>query len=524
MKQSLRQSMAWLHTWAGLVPGWVLYVIFVFGTAAFFQHEIDAWMRPELPAETRVTPRALAAVDALLRTRAAGAESWSVSLPAARGGSGLELSWQMPGADRGHGRREGPRVTLDPETGAEIPVRETRGGFFLYRFHFDLHFMSVMWARYLVCVAALAMLVAILSGVVTHKKIFTDFFMLRLRKGQRSWLDAHNAAAVLALPFHLMITYTGLATLLFTLMPWAISANFPDRQAFYAATFPQGPEREASGEPAPVAPIGRMIAAARQHWGGALPTYISVTSPGDRAGVATLYTARSHWGEGRPDSVYLDAATATQLPSTPSHPGGATATHRVMVDLHTGWFAGYGLRWLYFLSGLGGVAMAATGLCLWCVKRRARLPDPARPHFGFRLVERLNIGFISGAPIGIAAYFLANRLLPTTLPGHADWEINALFIAWGGTLVWAFLRPARRAWLETLAAATALYAAIPLVNAATTTRGVIPSLLAGDRTFAVFDLMMLALAAGFAFTGWTLARHKPRAMPARKRRDEEAMA
>ena len=27
--------------------------------------------------------------------------------------------------------------------------------------------------------------------------------------------------------------------------------------------------------------------------------------------------------------------------------------------------------------------------------------------------------------------------------------------------------------------------------------------------------VMLALAAGFAFTGWTLARHKPRAMPAR---------
>lgn len=521
MKQSLRQSMAWLHTWAGLVPGWVLYVIFVFGTAAFFQHEIDAWMRPELPSETRVSPRAFASADALLRTRAAGAESWSVSLPAARGGSGLDVSWQMPG----QGRREGTRITLDPATGAEIPVRATKGGFFLYRFHFDLHFISVMWARYLVCVAALAMLVAILSGVVTHKKIFTDFFMMRFRKGQRSWLDAHNATAVLVLPFHLMITYTGLATLLFTLMPWAISANFPDRQAFYATTYPQGPEREASGEPAPVTPIGQMIATAQRQWGGTMPTYLSVENPGDKAAVATLYTAKSEWGNGRPDTVYLDAATGAILPSTPANPGGATATHRVMVDLHTAWFAGYGLRWLYFLSGLGGVAMAATGLCLWCVKRRLKLPDPSRPHFGFRLVERLNIGFISGAPIGIATYFLANRLLPVAMADHADWEINALFIAWGGTLVWAFLRPARRAWLETLAVATALYAAIPPINALTTGRGLAPSLLAGDWAFAGFDLMMLALAAGFAFTGWTLARHKPRQMPARKqRKGEEATA
>jgi uncharacterized iron-regulated membrane protein len=112
-----------------------------------------------------------------------------------------------------------------------------------------------------------------------------------------------------------------------------------------------------------------------------------------------------------------------------------------MVDLHMAEFAGYGLRWLLALSGLGGVTMVATGLCLWCVKRRARLPDPARPHFGFRLVEGLNIGFILGSPLGIAAYFLANRLLPFDMPDRAAWEINSLFIAWGGVLVWAWAAP-----------------------------------------------------------------------------------
>ena len=60
--------------------------------------------------------------------------------------------------------------------------------------------------------------VAIISGVITHRRIFADFFTFRTRRGQRSWLDAHNAVAVLALPFHLMITYTGLVTLLFLAM------------------------------------------------------------------------------------------------------------------------------------------------------------------------------------------------------------------------------------------------------------------------------------------------------------------
>jgi len=208
MKQGFRQSMAWLHTWVGLIPGWILYIVFLFGTVAFFQYEIDAWMRPELPSDTAVTPRALEAADALLRRRGAGAESWNVSLPNARGGTGLTVSWRVAGQDR-HDRKD---ITLDPQTGRELGVRETRGGFFLYRMHFDLHYISVRWARYLVCVAALAMLVAILSGVVTHKKIFTDFFQMRFGKGQRSWLDAHNATGVLALPFHVMITYTGLVT------------------------------------------------------------------------------------------------------------------------------------------------------------------------------------------------------------------------------------------------------------------------------------------------------------------------
>ncbi|WP_206244304.1 PepSY-associated TM helix domain-containing protein [Novosphingobium terrae] len=519
--QGLRQSMAWLHTWVGLLPGWVLYVIFVFGTAAFFQHEIDGWMRPELSSETRVSPRALAAADAVLKARAGGAESAFVSMPDPRGGSGLELSWRMKDEKRGG---DGNRVILDPATGEEAQVRATKGGYFLYRFHFDLHYMPVMWARMLVSIAALAMLVAILSGVVTHKKIFTDFFMLRFGKGQRSWLDAHNASAVLVLPFYLMITYTGLATLLFTLMPWALAANFPDRQAFYKTTFAAAPEREASGRPAATIPLTGMIATAQQHWDGALPTYIGIDHPGDGNTTITLYPEQGGWGHPSHNTLYLDGPTGALLPSTQPVKGGAQATWRAMIDLHTAWFAGYGLRWLLALSGLGGVAMVATGLCLWCVKRRARLHDPARPHFGFRLVEGLNIGCILGAPLGIAAYFLANRLLPFDLADRAAWEINSLFIVWGGVLVWGFARAfactAARAWVEMLALSAALFAAVPLLNALTTTRGLGQSLPAGDWIFAGFDLSMLALAGGFALAARKLALRKARPAPRQRARRE----
>src|SRR5690606_14142369 len=128
--------------------------------------------------------------------------------------------------------RGGTRLTIDSATGEVLQARETRGGSFLYRFHFELYGLPRIWARWIVGIATLLMLVAIISGVITHKKIFKDFFTFRPGKGQRSWLDAHNATAVFALPFHIMITFSGLLLLLFTLMPWGVNQIYENRGAF----------------------------------------------------------------------------------------------------------------------------------------------------------------------------------------------------------------------------------------------------------------------------------------------------
>ena len=50
MNGSFRQSMSWLHTWAGLVLGTVLYFIFITGSVGYFDDEITYWMQPEIPS------------------------------------------------------------------------------------------------------------------------------------------------------------------------------------------------------------------------------------------------------------------------------------------------------------------------------------------------------------------------------------------------------------------------------------------------------------------------------------------
>ena len=46
MEPTFRKSMAWLHTWAGVVMGSVLFAMFWMGTLSVFDREIDRWMNP----------------------------------------------------------------------------------------------------------------------------------------------------------------------------------------------------------------------------------------------------------------------------------------------------------------------------------------------------------------------------------------------------------------------------------------------------------------------------------------------
>ena len=66
-REGFRQAMSWLHTWAGLVLGWLLFAIFLTGTLSFFKTELNLWMRPELhgmpPATADVAERAVAAMN-----------------------------------------------------------------------------------------------------------------------------------------------------------------------------------------------------------------------------------------------------------------------------------------------------------------------------------------------------------------------------------------------------------------------------------------------------------------------------
>ncbi|ARU05165.1 peptidase [Comamonas serinivorans] len=514
----IRQTMSDLHIWAGLLVGWLLYVMFLTGTVSYFKEEISQWMRPELAHQSTVPDPALVATRVVqqLQTLAPDSPQWSFSLPDARSNIASAF-WRKPGAQEGRRGAFG-NATFDPATGDTVKSRETRGGDFFYRFHFQFHYMPVLWGRWLAGFCAMFMLVAIVSGVITHKKIFIDFFTFRWGKGQRSWLDAHNALSVFGLPFHAMITYTGLVTLMLMYMPWGQNAAYTtpaERQAAQRTIFSQPPQVKPSGELAELAPIADMVRQAQARWGRDNLGRVTVANPGDANARVTITRGSEERVSTTTQFMHFEGSTGRLLQATDQGSGGAAETRGVMVALHLGHFADPVVRWLYFLVSLAGTAMVGTGLVLWTVKRRAKLPDPDKPYFGFWLVERLNIAAIAGLSIAMAGMLWANRLLPLDLGQRGVAEVNAFFAVWGATLVWALVRPAKRAWIELLWAGAAVLALLPVVNALTTDRPLWRSLASGDWVFGGLELTLFALALLHVALALRTARHRPKARPVR---------
>lgn len=220
--RTFRQSMTWLL-------GWLLFAIFLTGTLTVFDKEISWWMQPELRDTGVDQPKAVRFAQHWLAREHGEAAVWSIDLPTERSPV-LKVS---TGEDR-----HAERLVLDPESGVRVAVRDSVGGNFFFRFHYSLHLPRTL-GIWLVGLAAMTMLVALVSGIVIHRHLFRDFFAFRPAGSRRAWLDGHNASAVLLLPFHLMITYTGLVIFFLIYMPAALDALYGgDRMAMLREASP----------------------------------------------------------------------------------------------------------------------------------------------------------------------------------------------------------------------------------------------------------------------------------------------
>lgn len=93
MRETFRLSMAYMHTWLGLVLGFVLMVVFFFGTLSVFDREIDRWSVPE----TRAAAAAMPSFDRMILPYVGQVRPDPESMEYAQA---YEVIGQLPPADR----------------------------------------------------------------------------------------------------------------------------------------------------------------------------------------------------------------------------------------------------------------------------------------------------------------------------------------------------------------------------------------------------------------------------------------
>ena len=455
MYKSTRQSMAWLHSWLGLSFGWLVFAIFLTGSATYYRDEISLWMQPELANQQVEQTLAIQSAYDYLQQHAPDAKTWYIGIATVHSPVN-KIYWQKQ-----DGAYESK--TLHPSTGKEMNLSATQGGDFFYRFHYQLYGFPALIGRLIVTIAAFMMLITLISGIITHKKIFTDFFTLRVFKGQRSYLDYHNVSSVIALPFFLTITFTGLAIFFYIVLPSGMKKLYPENPFQYfedirMVSTPYDADKAISTH---MQPINKFIETTQQHWGKSEFDNIILKHPNTQFSEITITQRKDQSITRHQAQMVFNGSTADILSSNRNSSTIATLNAGIY-GLHMAKFAEPLLRMALFFSGILGCSMIASGLLLWSLKRQLQRKSESF-HFGHYVVNRLNVSVIVGLPIAMLAYLYANRLFVMPL-GSVNYEIYSFFAVWLMSLLIACITPKYYLWATQLKIFIGLAFCLPILN------------------------------------------------------------
>lgn len=492
------------HSWLGLIASWVLFLVFLTGAMTMFKREVDLWEKA--PAYLGSQNRAVVGLDRVLAATQVPREVADPHIEVLLPGRMSAYYQVFLYDDAGDFYRA---TAFHPVTGAQLPDPEATGlGEFFEEFHKELYLPG---GHYLVGVASLLMFLGLLTGLVLHwpKLSLSALFSPRWGKPRLRWLDLHNSLGVLALPFHLLMAFTGtvfsLTLVLNLLMVFGRlhGDDQPLRELLFAPPLPL----EIAHAPTPSLSVDGLIRAASQRL-DMEPVRVSLLHYGDRNAWLTVH-GHGHGSLAQVGQASYRLDNGELLRTLPPRDINALAHgNEVLHRLHYGDFGGIGLRLLYFLLAIATCVLIVTGNLLWLEKR---LSQRARPR-GLRWVAGLSVGACGGGLLALATVLLAARTLPVAVPARMDWVIGAFAVPLlAACALGVYSARPRRDLTVLLSIAGAVFLLLPLLDWIMFGRALLAALAAGDWAAPTIELLCVALAAACIVTVRWLRRDPIRA-------------
>ncbi len=405
------------HSALGLAFAALIYLVCFSGSIAVFTYEYQRWEQPAGPVLREVSPRAADAAFREALAKTPGAHELFLRLP-------------EPAAPRLSVRAEDTkgheRTWIADASGKIVAEQNTPWSTFQAELHTALH-LPRAWGGFIVGLTGVALLSSLVSGVLSHPRVFKDAFALRWGGSKRlQEADLHNRISVWGLPFHLVVSLTGAFLGLTVIIVGVLAlATFRGDTSKAYALF-RGPTVQDDPRPAQkVIDVAAILARLRVVYPDGRATYLVVEHPGEVGQHASGNIVR----EGRlsrGETVVLDADG--KILGEVGYESGSVGMRLLsaMTPLHFGWFGGWPVKVAYLLLGLGLTTVTSSGVAIWLARRR----DKGRPAPRW---ERVWIALVWSQPAAYAFSALVSLCSPTPKPvaawGLATFAACALAIA-----------------------------------------------------------------------------------------------
>ncbi|MFS8037937.1 PepSY-associated TM helix domain-containing protein [Xanthobacter sp. AM11] len=432
------------HSALGIAFAALIYIVCFSGAVLVFLNDWQRWEQPDTPLLVAVTPEQVNSALATIHAQARGEGSAHDIYLAGPGPTNPRFAGYYHDDDTGV---EGERF-LDAEGYLDAPI-EAPWSEFIAELHTSLH-LPRTWGLLIVGLTGVALLSSLISGVLSHPRVFKDAFAFRWGGSRRlGEADLHNRIGVWGLPFHVAVSLTGallgLSTLIIGLL--AFAAYDGNSEKAFAAIL--GPMAGADRSPAPLPDLAAMI---RQVQAQA-PTAQFVS-----ANIKEIGTAGQIVHLGMKVPGYLPMANMYYFDGAGRFLGdGGLETGTVgqqvlgaLQPLHFGWFGGVPVRLAYGLLGLALTYIAYNGVTIWLVRRREKgRPAPQLekiwPALGWS--QPLAFGITAGASL-----ILGDAPLLAIYGAAVAATLTVALMAGSGAVVARLLRLASAAVLLAVAA------------------------------------------------------------------------
>jgi len=394
----LRPALVVLHRWFGLVAAVFLFVAGATGAVISWDHELDAWLNPQL-YRARAQAPPLPALELARRIEASDPRVRISYMPLAVEPGETFVAFVEPRVDPRTGRLFEPgynQVAVDPATGAvqgrrfwgEASLSRENLLPFLYRLHYSMQLpmaggvdVGVLFMGVLAIAWVIDTLVALWISFPS-RKAWRQSFAFRWRAGgHRLTFDLHRSGGVWLFLLVLLVAVTSVGMNLDREVMRPVVSLFSTLSPSPLETRPPAPPER------PIEPrlsIDQVLERARreaQRLGLQSPAGgVSVSTQFGLYGVGFFEAGNSH-GDGGLGNAWLYFDSQTGAPAGGSVPGTGSAGDvfmQAMFPLHSGRILGMPGRVLMSLLGAAIAALSVTGVLVWARKRRARLAASQR--------------------------------------------------------------------------------------------------------------------------------------------------